>query len=212
MENNLIHKFQYTKNPYKEIYFSFTIKIFLFMLFVIFLISIYKNSYSIFLLLCFFSILMAILFSLMYSPVILRLNSYLSLEIYKNKLLIDEKSYPLNEISYKINEYIGIGAGSYKINIHWISIQFFNNKNRKIGEFFFTISYENDLANISLKTLTKIIDDLKNNEDYDYKAMINQQLKEFQAEEKVYNYAYYMITLWILAPFFIAVLIYLLKN
>lgn len=131
MKNNLIHKFEYTKSPYKAIYFSFTIKIALAIILIIALALAYKNSdFAISIILLLFCFAMFILISLFYSPVLYRINTYLSLEIYKDMLIINDKEYPINEIFYKINEYRNTGAGTYRIYIYWYSIQFFDKNNR----------------------------------------------------------------------------------
>ncbi|WP_419677828.1 hypothetical protein ACN2EN_10380 [Aliarcobacter lanthieri] len=213
MKNNLIHKFEYTKSPYKAIYFSFTIKIALAIILIIALALAYKNSdFAISIILLLFCFAMFILISLFYSPVLYRINTYLSLEIYKDMLIINDKEYPINEIFYKINEYRNTGAGTYRIYIYWYSIQFFDKNNKKIGEFFFTISYENNLTNIPLKTLIKIIDDLKNNENYNCEDTIEKQVKELKEENIVYGYANYLMILYIFAPLLVLLLIFLFKN
>ncbi|MFV7791000.1 hypothetical protein ACNSOP_02330 [Aliarcobacter lanthieri] len=210
MENNLIHKFEYTKNPYKAIYLDFLMKIFLFIILAVFLLLTYKNSnFEILKILLYFYFVINIFLSILYSPIIYRINKYKSFEIYKNKLVINKKSYLLNEISYKINEF---NPNLPKMNLYWKSIQFFDKNNKKIGEFFFFISIENDLANITLKTLTKIIDDLKNSADYDYKDIIHTQLKEYKKGFNFHTYEKYFIILFIIPLLIIALLIFLFKN
>ncbi|WP_418179679.1 hypothetical protein ACNSOO_03765 [Aliarcobacter lanthieri] len=124
-------------------------------------------------------------------------------------MIINKINYSLNEISYKINEF---NPNIPRMNLYWKSIQFFDKNNKKIGEFFFIISYENDLANISLKTITKIIDNLKNNEDYDYKNIIDIQLKEYKKVLNFYTYKKYFTILFIIPLLLIALLIFLFKN
>jgi hypothetical protein len=211
MKESFIHEFKYTKSPSNIVYFSLSVKI-LTILFLLSLIVGYLKDTYIFIL--FISSIFIILLSFIYSSyssysyVICEIEKYKFFEIHRDKLAINEKNYLINEISYEIQE---VDKSVRIMFILWKSIIFYDKDRNKIGEFFLSIDTTENITNITLNSLTKIINDLQNNKTYDFEKLIENDSKDFQYEYQILNIGIFILISVLLIPIILVSLIFYLK-
>lgn len=209
MKNILIHEFKYTKNIPRIIYFSLSIKILIISYLLSILVGYLKNFESF---IFFISLLFVILLSMIYSSysyILYEIEKYNSFKIYKNELIINERNYLINEISYEIQD---VNKSFKIIFILWKSIIFYDKDKNKIGEYFLSVDTTENITNITLNSLTEIINDLKKNKIYDFKNLIENDSKNFQYEYKSLNIGILILISVLSIPIIVLSFIFYLRN
>lgn len=138
------------------------------------------------------------------------------LDVYSNKVLINNsKTYNLSDI-YCLIDIVNLRVPK-QTPIYWKSLIFYDAKNKKIGEFFFEIETQKNVCGATAESFKKVIEDLQNQKNYDYKAYLKTELEKFLSQEKKNNLQeigvgllvltwismpviILMIILWILVP------------
>ena len=183
MNNDIIWKLKYKKDPKITILTSTNILFFT----IFYTIGISSTSFSsygsygeIILTIIFFPILSLILY--WYSPVFKNISLYRTLDLYKDKIVINEtKEYPLNQISSSIKS---VHKGHRLTSASWRSCIFTDNNQNTIGEFFFAIDTEEKILNTTPESFMQVIDDLKLKKEYNFKNKLEIDYQKFLSDKK----------------------------
>lgn len=209
MINTAILELKYQKNPNTKTFFNINIIIFLIfyilgVLASIFLDKNYELGYF-----TFIASIPILIILFMYIPVFKSLSLYSSLDLFKDKIIINkEKEYPIEDITCLIKS---VNKGIRLISAYWTSCVLHDKKNNIIGEFFFSIGTEERFFEATAESLNQIITDLKDKKSYDFDHRIKEDLKSFLADKKSYNVGILLLIGMFVLPACIGIVFFILK-
>jgi hypothetical protein len=199
VENNIIWKLKYKKDPEITILTSTNILLFT-ILYIIGISSTFFSSYGshggIMLTIIFFPIISLILY--WYSPVFKSISLYKTLDLYKDKIIINKtKEYPINQVSSSIKS---VHRGHRLTSASWTSCIFTDNNKNTIGEFFFAIDTKEKILDATPEGLVQVINDLKLKKDYNFKNKLEMDYQKFLNDKKTYDLAIVILILVFAIP------------
>ena len=209
MNQNILWKLQYKKNPKTVIIFSTNILLFT-SLYLLGTLSTVFISHDLvgWLTLTTIFIFIITLILYWYLPLFKSITLYKKLNLYKDKLIINgEKEYPINKISCQINS---IHKGHRLISASWSSCIFSDDEDNIVGEFVFTIDTKDNILDITPQSLLEVINDLKQKKDYDFTTKLQKDYERFLNEKQTYNKAMIILILVFIVPALIGLLFSLL--
>jgi len=209
MNQNILWRLQYKKNPKTVIIFSTNILLFtsLYLLGTLSTVFISHDLVGWLTLTAIFIFIIAIILY-WYLPLFKSITLYKKLNLYKDKLIINgEKEYPINKISCQINS---IHKGHRLISASWSSCIFSDDKNNIVGEFVFTIDTKDNILDITPQSLLEVINDLKQKNDYDFTSKLQKDYERFLNEKQTYDKAMIILILIFTVPALIGLLFSLL--
>ncbi len=143
--------------------------------------NIVQNSPFDYKIILFFVVLVIILIGLgqiIYIPLFLNMSKYKKLDIYHDKISINNsKFYNLADITFQseLNDY---GEGPI-----WESLIFYDNKNKKIGQFYFLLDFYL-FYKMDINVIIEALSDLKNNVNKDYQKLVFENIQKNCIEKK----------------------------
>jgi hypothetical protein len=209
MNQNILWKLQYKKNPKTVIIFSTNILLFT-SLYLLGTLSTVFISHDLvgWLTLTTIFIFIITLILYWYLPLFKSITLYKKLNLYKDKLIINgEKEYPIDKISCQINS---IHKGHRLISASWSSCIFSDDEDNIVGEFVFTIDTKDNILDITPQSLLEVINDLKQKKDYDFTTKLQKDYERFLNEKQTYNKAMIILILVFIVPALIGLLFSLL--
>ncbi len=154
------------------------------------------------LIVCFFIVIILLL----YLPVFDSLSQYQTLDLFKDKIVINKiNTYPINEITCSIKD-AWIATGK----VTWKSCIFSDKDENMIGEFFFTIRFEQNFFDATPESLKQIIIDLQNGKDYNFNDYIKKDFQNFSDEKKSYNIALLILIGMFVIPAIIGIIFFVI--